>query len=197
MKVIITENYEEMINVLTDIVSEEHVHIGQLTEIMKLVSPNVEEQDKGREEANDQLEEPVKVEKEISIDRVGISKIIFSDESMREKLNALVHPYVVKRIFETIKAEKKELAFVEVPLLFEGKLQNLFDKIIVVFRPLEERLKALKNRGLSPKESKNRIDSQVDYDRISKKDVISLYNDSDITSLENKVKDIINQVVKR
>ncbi len=138
----------------------------------------------------------VKVGKEITINRAGISKIIFTDESMRDKLNALVHPYVVKKIFDTVKKEQKELAFVEVPVLFESKLQNLFDKIIVVFRPLEERLKALKSRGLSPQESKNRIDSQVDYDRISKKDVISLDNDSDILSLECKVKEILADIIK-
>ena len=53
------KDYSEMINVITDIVGEEHVHVGQLTELMKIVSPNVARQEEGQKEAEEQIEEPV------------------------------------------------------------------------------------------------------------------------------------------
>lgn len=52
------DNKEEILNILADIVSEEHVHIGQLQEALKLVSPNAISIAEGEREGASQLEEP-------------------------------------------------------------------------------------------------------------------------------------------
>ena len=49
-------NYSEMIKVIDEISNEENLHVGQLQELLKRVSPNTESIAKGEEEAQEQLE---------------------------------------------------------------------------------------------------------------------------------------------
>lgn len=48
-------NYSEMIRVIDEISNEENLHVGQLQELLKIVSPNTESISKGEEEAQEQL----------------------------------------------------------------------------------------------------------------------------------------------
>lgn len=48
-------NYSEMIRVIDEISNEENLHVGQLQELLKIVSPNTESIAKGEEEAQEQL----------------------------------------------------------------------------------------------------------------------------------------------
>lgn len=62
------------------------------------------------------------------------SKVFVSSRSVK-KLNALMHPLVKKRIsgfLKKYKKDKKTIAVVEVPLLFEAGFDKLFDWTVVV-----------------------------------------------------------------
>lgn len=66
------EKYSSIINILNDISTEENVHIGQLQEVLKLVSSNAEAIEQGKIEAQDQIidEEPTEepVENDFPVD---------------------------------------------------------------------------------------------------------------------------------
>lgn len=47
--------YDSFVKVLQDIAAEENLHVGQLQEILKKLSPNAEEIETGKEEAQEQL----------------------------------------------------------------------------------------------------------------------------------------------
>ena len=49
-------DYTRMLNVIDEIVNEENLHVGQLQELLKTVSPNTESITKGEKEAKEQLE---------------------------------------------------------------------------------------------------------------------------------------------
>ena len=49
-------NYTDMLRVIDEVVNEENLHVGQLQELLKKVSPNTESIAKGEEEAQEQLE---------------------------------------------------------------------------------------------------------------------------------------------
>lgn len=57
LRSLISENpvYENAIKVLEEIVSEENTHVGQLQEVLKQISPNVNEIDEGEKEARQQM----------------------------------------------------------------------------------------------------------------------------------------------
>ena len=49
-------DYSEMIKVIDEVSNEENLHVGQLQELLKRVSPNTESISRGEEEAEEQLE---------------------------------------------------------------------------------------------------------------------------------------------
>lgn len=58
------EKYEDAIKVLSDISLEENVHVGQLQEILKLVSSNAEAIEQGKEEAKEIIEQEPEIKEE-------------------------------------------------------------------------------------------------------------------------------------
>jgi dephospho-CoA kinase len=98
------------------------------------------------------------------IDRRKLSELVFAGEENLAKLNAIAHPLIMKELFSKMD-EDKGLVFAEVPLLFEGGFENLFDCVIVIKRNLRERINAtMKRDGLDESAIKKRIGSQFDYD---------------------------------
>jgi rubrerythrin len=51
--------YEDIAKVLEEINTEENKHVGQLQEILKLISPNAEAIEQGKEEATSQIDDDV------------------------------------------------------------------------------------------------------------------------------------------
>ncbi len=73
------------------------------------------------------------VEKEGKISRKKLAEAVFNDRKKLEKLEEIVHPFVVGRLKKWLENGKKEEIYVaEVPLLFEKGLEKLFDKTVLV-----------------------------------------------------------------
>ena len=70
---------------------------------------------------------------DLTIDRKMLGQIVFSDKSKKKQLEDIIHPYVIETLKQGIQECKDELIFLDIPLLFEAKLQYLCDKIIVVY----------------------------------------------------------------
>ena len=62
-----------------------------------------------------------------NINRKELGRIIFNDKLAKKKLEELIHPFVRKELEQV----KDKLVFVEVPLLFESKMEDIFIKINV------------------------------------------------------------------
>lgn len=57
--------------------------------------------------------------------------------------------------------QETDIVVVDVPLLFEARMQKMFDKIIVVYARKEDQLQRLRKKGMSTKEALLRISSQL------------------------------------
>ncbi|AND41744.1 MULTISPECIES: dephospho-CoA kinase [Cytobacillus] len=103
--------------------------------------------------------------KDGSIDRAELGSIIFHDEKERKALNSIVHPAVRKRM--TAKKEQaisrnEQMIILDIPLLFESKLQYMCDKTLLVYADEGIQLQRLMQRNqLSEKEAMARIHSQM------------------------------------
>ncbi len=73
------------------------------------------------------------VNEDLTIDRKALGQIVFSDSAKKKQLEDIIHPYVLETLKQGINECKDELIFLDVPLLFEAKLEYLCDKIIVVY----------------------------------------------------------------
>ena len=99
------------------------------------------------------------------IDRKKVSEEIFSNADKRAQLNAISHPLIMQKLCAYMDECASAYVFAEVPLLFEGKFENLFDGILVVYRNMQDRINSLINRdGISEEEISKRINAQFDYD---------------------------------
>ena len=103
-----------------------------------------------------------------SLNREKLGERIFGDQKDRDKLNAIIHPAIraeMLRQKETHLANGANTVVMDIPLLFESKLQSFVDKIIVVSVASETQKKRLISRNeLTEKEAENRIKSQLSMD---------------------------------
>lgn len=101
--------------------------------------------------------------KDNEINRVTLGKLVFENNENLKELNNIIHPQIRKNISEQIQVHKNEkLVFVDVPLLFEAKFDDLVEKIIVISLDEKIQLERLMNRNsLSKEEALQRIKSQI------------------------------------
>lgn len=100
-----------------------------------------------------------------SMDREKVGSIIFNDPASRKKLNDIIHPAIRREMLRQRQAfldDGYETVIMDIPLLFESKLQHMVDKILVVSVSEQEQLKRLMERnGLAKQQAKARIASQL------------------------------------
>lgn len=100
-----------------------------------------------------------------SMDRAKVGSIIFHNEEMRKTLNGIIHPAIREEMLrqrdEFISFGEKNI-FMDIPLLFESKLEHFVEKIIVVSVKKEVQLQRLMERnGYSEDEANARIATQI------------------------------------
>tara|TARA_Y100000310_G_C20353378_1_gene655462 strand:- start:16 stop:657 length:642 start_codon:yes stop_codon:yes gene_type:complete len=165
-----------------------------------------------------------KIKKEFgTIKRNELKKIVFNDSSKLKKLNKITHPVIIKEMKKEMSSiikktminkynnkklimEKSDKKYIEkkiknnvnividIPLLFESKLEEMFDKIIVVKCSEKEQIKrTLKKGKYSKKEIKNIINSQMSLKEKIKKADFVVDNSKMIKETEKQVKNIIEQ----
>ena len=104
--------------------------------------------------------------KDKTINRSRLGKIIFSDKKKQNFLNELIHPLVLKKKKDTIKKLEKEgttTIFVsEAALTIEAEFTDFFDKVIVVYCKKEIQIERLMERDqISRKEATEKLMSQM------------------------------------
>ena len=95
-----------------------------------------------------------------------LSQIVFTDKDALEALNSITHPLIIKELEKEMEEVQAPFVFAEVPLLFEGKFDSRFDRILVVLREKHSRIHAIMKRDrLKETCIIARMNNQFDYDR--------------------------------
>ena len=130
----------------------------------------------------------------LKIDRKEISKIVFNDKDKLALLTSAITPLVLKEILRRYK-NLTGVCFAEVPLLFECSYQNEFDGVLIISRPLKDRIESVKKRSnLTEEEIISRINAQFNYDIADLKDYTVIINDDNLEGLEEKINDYLNTI---
>lgn len=138
--------------------------------------------------------------KEGAIDKKILSAVVFENPAELKRLNAISHPLIMQELNSRMEKSSSRLVFAEVPLLFEGGYQNLFDRIIVVSRGEKTRISSVIRRdGLTETDVKKRIKNQFDYSNlktaVSPQDLSKiriLKNEGDFLVLEKNLLELID-----
>lgn len=131
------------------------------------------------------------------LNRQQLGAIIFSDEEKRKKLNAIVHPEVRKEMLKQRDegvSNQETFVVLDIPLLFESKLEGLVDRIIVVYTTPDLQLSRLMNRNdLSEEEALNRIHSQQSLEEKCQKADRVIENTKDLAFMRKQLENILNE----
>lgn len=109
------------------------------------------------------------------IDKKKIAEIIFNDQGAKTWLENLLHPLVRENWKRQVANSEEKNVAVEIPLLFEKKLEHLFQITICVQCQKKTQLRRLFDRGLTKAQSNARIDSQMSLtEKIHLADIVLL-----------------------
>jgi len=99
-----------------------------------------------------------------SLNRAALAGIVFAADSLRKKLEAILHPRIRERWLAQVEGWRREncpLAVVIIPLLFETQAEAAFDKIICVACSASAQRDRLVARGWTPEQIRLRVAAQM------------------------------------
>jgi len=101
-----------------------------------------------------------------TLDRERMASIVFADEAQRQRLNHILHPFIIARQDEILREWENEdpdgIGIVDAALMIESGGYKRFDKLIVVHCRPEVQLERLMLRNkLTLAEAQRRIASQM------------------------------------
>lgn len=132
------------------------------------------------------------------VDRQKLADLVFCDESKRKKLERITHPAIMRILFREMEQAGSDVVFAEVPLLFEGGYDKDFDAVIVVMRYLQKRIRSAAERDkVSEEKIILRIKNQFDYEKNNVSGHTVIYNDGDLASLTDQVKQVVHEIVRK
>lgn len=123
------------------------------------------------------------------ISRKKLGNLVFNNSNLLKELNDIIHPLVKNKILEIFKKYANEkYIFISIPLLFESNMQDLFDKIILVYCNDDLRLERLiKRNNFDIDTAQKRIKAQDKQElKINKSDII-IKNESTLENLKNEI----------
>ena len=134
------------------------------------------------------------------LDRAALRRAVFGNSRELEALNDIVHPEVERlrnQRIEEARARGDRIVVCDIPLLFEKKMVDRFDRILLVDAPRPLRLERLvSDRGLRETEAMDMIAAQMPAElKIARADFV-IDNGGTLTQLESRVAEIWASLVQ-
>lgn len=131
-----------------------------------------------------------------TMNREKVGAIIFHNPEQRQVLNSIIHPAIraeMLRQRDEYVVNGEKVVIMDIPLLFESKLQHFVEKILVVAVSENVQLQRLMQRNLLDEvDAVARIKSQLPLqEKIDGADAV-VYNDGSIEETEGQLKDILS-----
>lgn len=124
-----------------------------------------------------------------SINRKKLGEIVFNNSELRQKLEKITHPIILREIKSQLQETADYNTVLVAPLLFEVGIDNLVDQVWVIHCSRETQIKRLKNRDNLTREAvKVRINAQMSLDKKIEKADLAIENEGSIKDLERKLR---------
>jgi len=137
---------------------------------------------------------------DLTLDRAKMSDIVFNDEGERAVLNSIVHPEIYREDIRLTEEQKKlhprGLIVKDIPLLYEGSLASIVEKVIVVYASDANRLCRLSGKGVSEEETIRRISAQLPLDEKVKLTDFVIDNDGSIEETRRQTEQVYALLTK-
>jgi dephospho-CoA kinase len=133
-----------------------------------------------------------------SLNKPVIAGMVFQNKALRKRLEALLHPLVLEYIDASVKRirDKNSIVIVEVPLLFEGKFQDRFDRTITVYTNQKTDFARLPKSGISRRDALARLKAQMDIKQKKKLSDFCINNNGTKSQTAVQVRKVFQSLVK-
>ncbi|WP_037282975.1 dephospho-CoA kinase [Saccharibacillus sacchari] len=136
------------------------------------------------------------------LDRRRMAEHIFNRPEEREALNAIVHPAIRAEIRGQVEAAEAAdptgIVAADIPLLYESGLEDLYEKIVVVYVPRAVQLERLTSRdGLTPEQAEGRLNAQLDIEEKKRRADFVIDNSGTLEETRRQVEELLEQWVAR
>ncbi len=133
-----------------------------------------------------------------SLNRKKVAHIIYTNKTKRKALNKLTFKYVADEILakiEKLKKDNTKLVAIDVPLLYEAKMEDVCDKVIAVIANDKEKIARICLRdGIDEETAKQRLEIQNANSFFVKRADFVIKNDKTIDNLANSLKEILDKL---
>jgi dephospho-CoA kinase len=130
------------------------------------------------------------------IDRKKLAGRVFSRPEDLKKLNIVIHPGVIiesMRMIERARG-KKGILVMDVPLLFESKMENLADRVLVVSSKKEKMIARAAKSGMPAGLARKILASQWAIGRKEKLADYVIHNNGTLKDLEKAVRRLVRDI---
>lgn len=122
------------------------------------------------------------------VNRAKLAARVFSQPSDKRRLEAIIHPYCRQKMTEAIIAATTTLLFLDIPLLYEAKMEDLCDEIWVVYIPHDLQLTRLISRNhYDLATAALRVDSQMNIEEKKRRADFVLFNEGTKEALYRQI----------
>lgn len=137
-----------------------------------------------------------------TLDRARLGSIVFADEEKRQRLNHILHPFIIARQDEILREWENEdpngIGIVDAALMIESGGYKRFDKLIVVHCRPEVQLERLMLRNnLSLAEAQRRIASQMPQEEKQKYADYLIDTSDGFEPTRKRVAEIYNELIEQ
>lgn len=133
------------------------------------------------------------------LNRVKLAKIVFNSKEKMNILNEITEKYVVEEIIDEIEKYSKieKLVVIDVPLLFESKLNEKCEKTIGIIAPKKIKIERICERDfISEEAAEERLSAQKSDEFFMEKCDYIITNDGDIEKVKNQIDLIFNEAIE-
>lgn len=123
-----------------------------------------------------------------------VAEIIFNNKEKKQKLEMIIKPYIIKGM-DNMVSKSKDYFFAEVPMLFEYRLDEYFDEIIMITCDEETAIsRCIENRGVTREQVVERLKNQLDVEYKIERSTYVVYNNKTIKELFVEVKNVLKKI---
>ena len=133
--------------------------------------------------------------------RRELARVVFSDAEALRDLNAIVHPAMIAAIREEMERLAKEnglAVFVEAAVIYEARMEGLFDVVVTVAADLPTAVRRVARRnGLSEEDVWERYRSQIPLEEKIRRADYVIWNNGTLQDLEREVERFLRWLEER
>jgi len=135
-----------------------------------------------------------------SIDRKKLSKIVFDNSQKMLTLEKILHPRIREVMFDEMNSYKTQRVFVEVQLLAEKKMADLFDHIVLMSVSRETQIERLEskrdiNRDLMDQILAKQLSNEERIEKLQKFSLFIIDNNSSKKELVDKLEGLYKKLI--